>query len=132
MPVFTIETTYHLPVFRHRTIEAPTVEEACRLAVEDDDWEGQVEDYETSGETHVTGVWEGADAAHRGPVLPWPALFDELIQRKADHYATLLAILRRPARTMGLSPVEFEQWLPEAFAAVAEADAIMAGRAPPP
>ncbi len=34
MPRFTIETTYRLPVYRHRTYEAETVEQACRLAIE--------------------------------------------------------------------------------------------------
>ena len=36
MPVFTIGTTYRLPVHRHQTHEAATMEEACRLAVDDD------------------------------------------------------------------------------------------------
>src|ERR1700736_2498415 len=38
MPVFTIETTYRLPVYRHQIYEAATMEEACRFAVDDDDW----------------------------------------------------------------------------------------------
>lgn len=36
MPAFTIETTDHLPVFRHQTFEAETVALACRLAIEDE------------------------------------------------------------------------------------------------
>jgi len=33
---FTIETTYRLPVYRQRTYEAETLEQACRLAIEDE------------------------------------------------------------------------------------------------
>jgi hypothetical protein len=38
MPKFTLESTYHLPAYRHRTYDAVTSAEACRRAVEDDDW----------------------------------------------------------------------------------------------
>lgn len=48
MPRFTIETTYRLPVYRQRAYDAETLEEACRVAVEDDDWSEQKEDYESS------------------------------------------------------------------------------------
>ena len=65
MPRFTIETTYRLPVYRQRAYDAETLEEACRLAVEDDDWSEQKEDYESSGETYVTGAWPGEDTAYR-------------------------------------------------------------------
>jgi hypothetical protein len=37
MPIFTIETTYRLPVYRQRSYEADSLAEACRFAVEDDD-----------------------------------------------------------------------------------------------
>lgn len=33
MPQFTIETTYHLPVFQHSTYLAETPEVACRFAI---------------------------------------------------------------------------------------------------
>jgi hypothetical protein len=36
MALRTIETTYRLPVFRHKTYEAETLAHACRLAIEDD------------------------------------------------------------------------------------------------
>ncbi len=73
MSIFTVETTWHLPVYRHRTYEADTLDEACRLAIEDDDWSNETRDYESAGETIVTGIWEGADAAYRAPALPIPA-----------------------------------------------------------
>ncbi|RUW87468.1 hypothetical protein EOA30_36050 [Mesorhizobium sp. M8A.F.Ca.ET.059.01.1.1] len=52
-----METTYHLSVFRHSTYLAGTPDVACRFAIEDSDWSGQREECESSGETHVTGIW---------------------------------------------------------------------------
>lgn len=72
MPKFTIETTYDLPVFRHRTYEASDALAACALALADDNWEGAKQDYETCGETTVTGVWDGEDAAYMGKSIPLP------------------------------------------------------------
>ena len=43
MPRFTIETTCRIPVYRQRTYEAETLEQACHLAIEDDDWSEQKE-----------------------------------------------------------------------------------------
>ena len=59
MTTFTIESTYRIPIYRQRSYHADTLAEACRLAIEDDDWEGQKEDYESAGETYVTGAWPG-------------------------------------------------------------------------
>ena len=84
MPHFTIEATYRVPVYRQRTYEADTVEQACRLAIEDDDWSEQKEDYESSGETHVTGAWPGVDTAYRVAALSVPSQFGETLQRKAE------------------------------------------------
>lgn len=72
MPNFTIETSYRLPVYRQRTYEADSIEEACRLAKEDDDWSRGKFDYDSAGETCVSGVWEGVDAAYRGKALSLP------------------------------------------------------------
>jgi hypothetical protein len=94
MPRFTIETTYRLPVYRQRTYDAETLEGACRLAIDDDDWSEQKEDYESSGETYVTDAWPGEDTAYRVAALPLPSQFAETLQRKADHFETLLGILK--------------------------------------
>lgn len=72
MPIFTIETSYRLPVYRHRTYEAESLEEACRRAIEDDDWSTGRLDYDSAGKTFVSGSWEGADAAYRGKTLSLP------------------------------------------------------------
>jgi hypothetical protein len=122
MPRFTIETTYRLPVYRQRAYDAETLEEACRVAVEDDDWSEQKEDYESSGETYVTGAWPGEDTAYRIAALPLPSQFGEMLQRKADHYETLLGILK----VLAHAP-EAPFWRERADAAIAKAEAILAG-----
>lgn len=124
MPMYTVETAYHLPVYRHRSYEAATPEEACLRAIEDDGWEDAKEDVDTSGETYVSGLWLGDDAAYSGEDLAIPEEFDETVQRKADIFDELVGLLREPARPMGLSRHDFERWLPRALATLAKADAI--------
>jgi hypothetical protein len=92
MPIFTIEATYRIPIYRQRSYEADTLAEACRLAIEDDDWEGQKEDYETAGETYVTGIWPGDVSPYSVPALPVPSHFGESLQRKAEHFEVLLGL----------------------------------------
>ena len=121
---------YRLPVYRQRVYEAATLAEACRHAVQDEAWDDQKFDVESSGQTHVTGVWAG-DEAYRGQALPVPARFRERVERKAEHFDVLLALLREPAQAMGLSASDFARWLPRAQAAVVEADAIVAGAGRP-
>jgi hypothetical protein len=123
MPIYTIETTYHLPVYRQRTYEAATTEDACRLAI-DDGWGNAKEDVDTSGETHITGLWLGEDAAYSGEELPIPDEFAETVQRKADLFHDLVALLREPAQPMGLSRRDFEHWRQRALAVLAKVDAI--------
>ncbi|AOH85797.1 hypothetical protein AWL63_19430 [Sphingomonas panacis] len=77
MPTFTIESTYRLPVFRHRIYEAPTAENACQLAIGDDDWQSQKQDHESAGPTYLTGIWPGIDTAYEVAALPVPPRFAE-------------------------------------------------------
>jgi hypothetical protein len=110
MAHFTIETTYRLPIYRQRTYEADTIEQACRLAIEDDHWSGQKEDYDCSGDTYVTGAWVGEDTAYRVSALAVPSQFGENVQRKAEHFETLLTLSqgsreRAGRRTVGLAVV---------------------------
>jgi hypothetical protein len=65
----------------HDRKHVPPAEQACRLAIEDDDWSGEKLDYDTAGETYVSGMWRGADAAYRGVTVPIPSPFRETIQR---------------------------------------------------
>jgi hypothetical protein len=131
VPKFTVETTYHLPVYRHRNYEADTLDQACRLAIEDDGWLDEKCDIYSSSETYVSGIWQGVDAAYRGPALPVPSQFSEAIRRKADHFETLLGVLKILAHVEDLRAPDLPCWLPKAHAAIAKAEAIFAG-APDP
>jgi len=131
MPIFTIETTYHLPIFRHQAIEAPTIEEACRIAIEDDDWSRDQKDFDSSGEVYVSGAWPGAHSAYYAQAIAVPSAFRETVKRKADHFDELLKQLAYAAQAMGSSVTDFEQWLPGAVAAVEKAKAIVEGRRDP-
>jgi hypothetical protein len=124
MPRFTIETTYRIPYYRHAAYDAATPENACRLAMEDDDWSSALPDHECAGPTYVTGIWEGS-AAYEGRNIAVPSHFDDAVQRKADHFPELLDQLAFVARPMGISRVDFERWLPKAMAAVEKAKAII-------
>lgn len=126
MQFFTIETTFRLPVFRHRTYEADSVEQACRLAMEDDDWDDQKRDYETAGEAYVSGAWQGGEA-YSGNAEAVPSRFDEMSQRKVDHFETLLGLLKLFAHERPLDEAEREFWTPRAQDAVAKAEAILGG-----
>lgn len=129
MPVFTIETTYRLPVFRQRSYEAETIADACRLAIEDDDWSHEKHDYDSAGETFVTGAWQGRDVAYRGPALPVPPHHQETLQRRADHFEVLLGLVQ--VLSGDVKPSDGVFWRDRAHVAIAKAQAILAG-APDP
>ncbi|NNH41839.1 hypothetical protein HLI03_09085 [Rhizobium laguerreae] len=124
---FTIETTYHLPVFRHRTYEADTLDDACRAAIEDDSWDIAEKDFNSAGAIHITGIWDGAHAAYAGPPIKIPPQFDEPVQRRARHFEILLGLLKilfdgiRAARPPSLD------WLARSAWAIARGEAILAG-----
>lgn len=127
MPEFTIETTYHLPVYRQRTYAAETPEAARRLALTDDDWSGQKEDPESSGETFVTGIWQGADAAHRGPTIQIAPHFEETLQRKGRHFKVLLGLLKILLADREAGRTTAPEWTGKAKWAVQLAEAILHG-----
>ena len=131
MAKFTIETSYHLPVFRQRTYAAETLAEACRCAVEDDDWDDAKKDYENSGATYVSGAWEGVDNAYRGRTLPVPGQFDEDVQRKADQFELMLGMLKILAHADDLQAADLPTWLPRARALITKAEAVLAGEPDP-
>jgi hypothetical protein len=126
MPRFTIETTYRLPVYRQHTYEAETIEQACRLAIENDDWLEQKEDYDCSGDTYVTGAWPGEDTAYCVTALAVPSQFGEDVQRKADHFETLLNILKILAHAPESESLDSPFWRHRADAAITKAEAILA------
>jgi hypothetical protein len=130
MPAFTIESSYRLPVYRHQIYDAANVEQACRLAIDDDDGSHEQRDYESSGETYVTGIWPGADA-YSVEVLAVPSEFSETNQCKADHFEILLGLLKVMAQDGSLDEEERSYWLPRTRAAIARAEAILAAARDP-
>ena len=131
MPMFTIETAYRLPAYRTRTYEADTPELACRLAIEDDDRDGDAIAYESAGETYVTGIWIGADAAYSGETVPIPSHFDETVQRKAAHFEVLFGLLKIVVADEVAQRRTDAYWLARANAAIAKAEAIIEGARDP-
>ncbi|MGY4403514.1 hypothetical protein [Bradyrhizobium sp. USDA 3315] len=131
MPLFTIETTYRLPIYRQRTYDAETLDQACDLAIADEGWDDNRSDVEKSGATFVTGVWEGRDAAYIGAALPIPSRFYEQVERKASHFELLLGLLKILAHAPEGGSADVELWRRRADAAIAKAEAILAGENDP-
>jgi hypothetical protein len=131
MPDFTIETTNHLPVFRHRTYAAATLEAACRAAVDDDNWDLAEKDYDSSGEVHITGIWEGAHSAYTGPSVPVPSQFDEAVQRRARHSEILLGLLKIFFDDAHAARPPSPDWLARSAWEIARGEAIL-GNTPDP
>ena len=98
MPVFTIRTTYRLPVYRHQTHEAATMEEACRLAV-DDDWSDEKD----------------------------PPYYVEKPQRIALHFEVLLGLVKALASQSDTERLDRTFWFERAQPAIAKAEAILVG-----
>lgn len=131
MPDFTIETTYHLQVFRHRTYSADTLDAACRVAIDDNNWDIAERDFDSSGATHVTGIWHGTHAAHSGPSMSIPAQFDEPVQRKARHFEILLGVLKILFDHAHTAEQPSLDWLARSAWAIARGEAILAGNPDP-
>ncbi|AGS25097.1 hypothetical protein [Rhizobium etli] len=125
MPDFTIETTYHLPVFRNRTYSADTLEAACRAAIADDDWDNSKKDYDSCGEIHVTGIWEGADTAYARHQIP--SQFEEPIIRRAYHFEIPLGLLKILFDDVRVARPPALDWLARSARAIARGEAILAG-----
>jgi len=130
MPAYTIETTYTLPMFRHGTYIADTPEAACKAAIGDDDWESSKQDHDSSGEIHVTGIWEGENA-YAGSSIPVPSQFDDVVQRRAHHFEILLGLLKMMFHDAQAARQPSLDWLSRSAWAIARGEAIL-GRSPDP
>ena len=56
MPKYVIERQYLIPVYQRLVVEADTLEEACGEAVEREDWDDAVDDYESARATTITAI----------------------------------------------------------------------------
>jgi hypothetical protein len=74
MPRYIIERTYLMPVYKQFVVEASDLETACRDAMDEHkyDWEGQVDDPESSRPHHFARIVQVAD----GEVPYLAALYD--------------------------------------------------------
>ena len=88
-------------------------------------------DVETSGDTYVTGIWDGRDAAYRGKALGIPSQFGEQIQRKAGHFEVLLGLLKVFAHAPDAEPSDGPFWRQRLDGAITKAEAILAGEPDP-
>ncbi|ACI58158.1 conserved hypothetical protein (plasmid) [Rhizobium leguminosarum bv. trifolii WSM2304] len=131
MPDFTIETTCHLPVFRHRTYAAETLEAACRAAIYDDNWEMAGNDHNSSRGVHVTGAWEGAHTAYIGPSIPVPSQFEDTLQRRTRHFEILLGLLKIFFDDAHANREPSLDWLNRSAWEIARGEAILAGNPDP-
>jgi hypothetical protein len=131
MPAFTIESIHWIPVSRHRTYRAASLEEACQLALKDPDWSEQKEDPECASEAYISGAWHGPNAAYNASSIPVPSQFGEAVRRKAKHFETLLGILKLLLTEEAFTPAKLAFWRRRAERAVAKAEAILAGGSDP-
>jgi hypothetical protein len=130
MALWTIETTYRLPVFRRKTYEAETLAQACRLAIEDDNWDDEKRNSESAGEVYVPGIWSGPDAAYSGASQSIPSHYVETHQRIVRHFEVLLGLIKILAKPDQESP-DPNFWHERAQPAIAKAEAILAGARDP-
>ena len=131
MPRFTIETVRRLPSHRHRTYRADTAADACRQAIEDKDWSGEMIDHERTGEVFVSGVWKVADIASAGTPIPVPSHYGETVQRQAGHFEILHGLLKMFLADVRAGRASSDVWIERAAWAVARAEAIIAGARDP-
>ena len=127
MAEFTIEASYRQALFRQRTYQAETLERACQLAFADTDWSGRARDADGVGETYISGAWRGAQAAPAASSIPVPSQFTDGRDRKADHFETLLGVLKVLLMEETLTPAKQAFWRRRAERAVAKAEVILAG-----
>jgi len=124
MPLYCIETAYHIPAYHHTVVEADSPEEACELALANDDWSDAKQDPESAGETYVAGIWTGA-VPYEGDAVSVPTQFEESVIRRATHYGETLMLL------IEASYIACHTWRPRVSAAIQKARAIF-NRLPDP
>ncbi|GAA0002254.1 hypothetical protein BRDID11002_22550 [Bradyrhizobium diazoefficiens] len=120
-----------MPIYRQRTYEAETLDQACDLAIADEGWDDNRSDVETSGDTYVTGAWEGRDAAFSGRRLAFPSRSASrssarpAISRCCSVCSRYSSTLRRKAQWMSSFGADARD------VAIAKAEAILAGENDP-
>ena len=124
MTAFAIETSFKVPFFRIRTIEAPSLAEACDRALKDDNWSDSGPCYDASTEPSVTGAWP-AGSEYETFSLPIPNQFEDLRKRKALQFDLLHELISEIVASHSFPlNAQFNDWLARAERVLAEANAI--------
>ncbi|MFX9228023.1 hypothetical protein ABTN63_18535, partial [Acinetobacter baumannii] len=84
-----------------------------------------------AGETYVTGIWSGENAAYTGAAQPIPAHYVETPQRIALHLEVLLGLVKVLASQSDTEQLDRAFRLERAQPAIAKAEAILAGSRDP-
>jgi hypothetical protein len=74
---YVIERQYLLPVYQHLVIAADSVADACRQAVEHDDWESAKEDCDGARPTTITAIRPAPADFAEGNIDPSTILYGE-------------------------------------------------------
>ena len=98
---------------------------------DDDNWDGEKLSYESAGETFVSGIWQGRDAAYAGSPIAIPSQFGKAIERKAQHFEILLGLLKLLLADVQSARASSDEWIGRAAWAVARGEAIIAGARDP-
>lgn len=131
MPAYKIETTHTLPIFRHGTSIADTPVAACKAALADENWESPRKNYDSSGEIHLTGIWEGENTVYAGSAISVPSQFDDPIQRCGRHFEILLGLLKMMYHDARAARWPLLGWFAKYACAIARSEAILAGSPDP-
>lgn len=96
MHVFIIETAFRRHVYRQRLYAASTLDQACQLAINDNDrrFERRHNDL---GQIYVSAAWAGPHMGYLGRALWVPPQFDDVVNRKAYALDELLTLLKQRA-----------------------------------
>ena len=79
----------------------------------------------------MTGIWPGDVSPYSVPALPVPSHFGESLQRKAEHFEVLLGLLKIFAHAPEGGLTDEASRRQRAQAAIAKAEAILAGARDP-
>lgn len=132
MPEFIIQTVRQRPIRLSRSYDSPTLEAACQLAIADSDLSKGLEADAIPGAIFIGAAWCGGGETESTPAsLPVPSQFREPARRRAEHFEVLLGLLKLLAHPSSASARDISFWRQRADAAIAKAEAILAG-APDP
>lgn len=103
LQTFTVERTFLVPIYQQDTVQAASAEDAMRQLLDEDDWERQETDFDSSRAAYITGLWSGDEAYEAGTDLPIPPEFRDVSQELAGQLEAEDIVMIRDALEI-LSP----------------------------